>query len=110
MTFTEKIFDSSTVKMLTGIQVSDEFNYELVLMSFDDFNIKQQEHLKECFTEFTQNDFYIECMVNRLKLGGSLLAITITEDRMLADGCHRTYAYMVNETKEFYALIKRQKI
>ncbi|MEB0262898.1 hypothetical protein [Mucilaginibacter sp. 10I4] len=106
---TNKKFDSYTIRALTGIQVEDKYNYELISMSFSDFCQDQQDRLKFYFELFTKEDYYIECMVNRLGLGGTLAAITVYKNDtglVLGDGCHRTYAHMINNTNEFYALLK----
>lgn len=100
---TGQIFDPLTVKRMTGIQVNMDYQYQLVELTVNDVIISG-------YTEEALDILkpIVTPMVNHLKLGGTFAPLILFDNMNIADGQHRMAAYILNNTKSFYGLIKRK--
>lgn len=96
----EITYTAETITQISGIQVQVGFEYHLFKLCFNDLNKDCIDNFEEHFEDFTKDNYYVKCMVDRLKMGGTLAAITLEDILWVTDGCHRAYAYMI-ETKSF---------
>lgn len=90
-------FDAEVLTKLRGIQ-SQPGLYQLSQINVCD--------IKHSFTSETIEFFAYPDMLNHLKLGGTLPAITIDVDYNLCDGCHRVACYLKLGIEKCYAIIK----
>ena len=100
---TGQIFDPITVRRLTGIQVNMDYQYQLVELTLDDVNISG--YTKEMLDILKP---IVDPMINHLELGGTFAPLILWDNMNVADGQHRLAAYILNNTKSFYGLIKRE--
>ena len=101
-----KLFDSTTVKAMTGIHVKDGYNYELREMEIND--ISGIDLFKNEITSRNGNmGDKVDSMLHRLRMGGSLPAIILWGDLTVADGTHRMFAHILAETRSVFVLIRR---
>jgi len=95
-------FDSETLTKLRGIQSDEKCSYKLIEMSMD---MIRKDVIHGYTPEIIEMLAY-EDMVRHIQLGGSLPAITVSEDYNVLDGQHRLAVYLKLGINKFFALIK----